>query len=47
MQEKEDGLIEIAAVSPMAFMQAVINKNLIGIADEVGEKLKTVVNSLR
>ena len=47
MQEKEDGLIEIAAVSPMASMQAVINKNLIGIADEVGEKLKTVVNSLR
>ena len=47
VQEKEAGLIEIAAVNPMASMQAVINKDLKGIAGEVGEKLKRVVNSLR
>ena len=47
VQEKEAGLIEIAAVNPMASMQAVINKDLMGIAGEVGEKLKRVVNSLR
>lgn len=47
VQEKEAGLIEIAAVNPMASMQAVINKDLKGIAGKVGEKLKRVVNSLR
>jgi hypothetical protein len=44
--EKEPGLVEIAAVNPMASMQAVINLDLMNIADEVGEKLKRVVEKI-
>lgn len=47
VMEKEPGLVEIAAVNPMASMQAVINKDLMKIADEVGEKLKRVVEKIR
>ena len=43
---KEPGLVEIAAVNPMASMQAVINLDLMNIADEVGEKLKRVVEKI-
>ena len=46
VQEKENNLIEIAAVNPIASMQAVINKDLMAIADEVGDKLKRVIESL-
>lgn len=46
VQEKEDGLIEIAAVNPIASMQAIINKDLIAIADEVGDTLKRMVENL-
>lgn len=47
VMEKEPGLVEIAAVNPLASMQAVINKDLMNIADEVGEKLKRVVEKIR
>ena len=43
LQEKEDGAIEVAAVNPMASMQAVMNKDLMEIADDVSEKLKRVI----
>ncbi|MBC8766749.1 DUF302 domain-containing protein [Arenibacter sp. F26102] len=46
VMEKEPGLVEIAAVNPMASMQAVINLDLMNIADEVGEKLKKVVEKI-
>ena len=46
VQEKEDGFIEVAAVNPMASMQAVINKDLMGIADDVTEKLKRVIANI-
>jgi uncharacterized protein (DUF302 family) len=46
VQEKEDGLIEIAAVNPIASMQAIINEDLMTIANEVGDKLKRVVQHL-
>lgn len=46
VMEKEPGLVEIAAVNPMASMQAVINLDLMDIADEVGEKLKRVVEKI-
>ena len=46
VQEKENNLIEIAAVNPIASMQAVINKDLMAIADEGGDKLKRVIESL-
>ncbi len=46
VQEKEDGFIEVSAVDPMASMQAVINQDLMGIADEVSEKLKRVIKEI-
>lgn len=46
VQEKEDGYIEVSAVDPMASMQAVINKDLMGIADDVSEKLKRVIDEI-
>ena len=46
VQEIEEGLIEIAAVNPMASMQAVNNKQLMEIADEITAKLKNVIEKL-
>lgn len=46
VQEKEDGFIEVSAVDPMASMQAVTNEDLMGIADEVNEKLKRVIDAI-
>ncbi|MBM1106572.1 DUF302 domain-containing protein [Aurantibacter crassamenti] len=47
VQEKEDGFIEVSAVDPMASMQAVINKDLMGIANDVSIKLKKVIDNLQ
>lgn len=46
VQEIEEGLIEIAAVNPMASMQAVNNKQLMEIADEITAKLKNIIEKL-
>jgi uncharacterized protein (DUF302 family) len=46
VQQKDGGNIEIAAVDPMASMQAVQNESLTDIAGEVHNKLKKVVDSL-
>ncbi len=43
VQQLDDGIIEIAAVDPMASMQAVGNKDLVKIAEEIRSKLKSVV----
>lgn len=43
VQEGEDGRVEIAAVDPIASMRAIENEELGGIASEVREKLKSVV----
>lgn len=45
VQQSDDG-VEIAAVDPVASMQAVGNKDLEGIAKEIQTKLKTVIESL-
>lgn len=47
VQEREAGFIEISAVNPKASMQAVSNMDLMGIADEVSERLKTVVENIK
>ena len=47
VQEKEAGLIEIAAVNPIASMQAVKNEDLGAIANEVQDKLRKVVDSIK
>lgn len=46
VQEKENGLTEVAAVDPIASMQAVENTHLASIADEVKNKLGNAVNRL-
>jgi uncharacterized protein (DUF302 family) len=43
VQEGEGGRVEIAAVDPIASMQAIENEGLAGIASEVRSKLKSVV----
>ncbi|HUU51887.1 MAG TPA: DUF302 domain-containing protein [Candidatus Heimdallarchaeota archaeon] len=46
VQEIRENDIEVAAVDPIASMKAVENQELYGIAVQVQEKLKNVVNNL-
>ncbi|RED45248.1 uncharacterized protein DUF302 [Winogradskyella eximia] len=46
VQELDSGDIEVAAVNPMASMQAVENADLKGIAEEITVKLKAVIDGL-
>lgn len=46
LQELEDGRIEVAAVNPKASMQAIENRDLEGIANEVSLKMKRVIEAL-
>jgi uncharacterized protein (DUF302 family) len=46
VQELSEKQIEIAAVNPIASMQAVKNENLNGIAEEITAKLKRVISNL-
>lgn len=46
VHEIEEGKIEIVAIDPVASMQAVENPNLGKIAEQVRNKLKTVVQNL-
>jgi uncharacterized protein (DUF302 family) len=45
VQQKTDG-VEIAAVDPVASMQAIQNPSLVGIANQVRTKLMAVINRL-
>lgn len=46
VQEMPDGQVEIAAVDPVASMQAIENSHLREIAEQVQAKLKTVIENL-
>ncbi|HSR34209.1 MAG TPA: DUF302 domain-containing protein [Anaerolineae bacterium] len=46
VQETAGGAVEVAAIDPIASMQAIDNPALGGVAVEVQAKLKKVVNSL-
>jgi len=46
VQELDDGKIEVAAVDPIASMQAISNPGLQGIADQVRVKLRKVIERL-
>jgi uncharacterized protein (DUF302 family) len=46
IQEHAEGKVEVAAIDPIASMQAIENPNLRGIAEQAREKLKKVVDSL-
>jgi len=47
VQEKEPGTIEVSAVDPVASMQAVQNPALGGVAEEIRNKLRSVVSHLK
>lgn len=46
VQEVEEGVIEVAAVNPMASMQAVENEKLKDIANEITSMLENVIEKL-
>ena len=46
VQEAEDGKIEVAAIDPMASMQAIQNQDLKAIAEQVQAKLRSVIAGL-
>ena len=46
LQEVGEGRVEVAAVDPIASMQSIENKKLIGIAYQVQTKLRNVVSTL-
>jgi uncharacterized protein (DUF302 family) len=46
VQEVEEGVIEVAAVNPMASMQAVENEKLNDIANEITSMLENVIEKL-
>jgi len=46
VQEAEEGKTEVAAVDPIASMQAIENPSLRDIAEKVQSKLKSVIDSL-
>ncbi len=47
VQELPDGRVEVAAIDPVASMQAIDNPQLKEAAAQVGEKLKRVIKQLR
>ncbi|MFQ6037219.1 MAG: DUF302 domain-containing protein [Candidatus Aminicenantales bacterium] len=46
VQELSEGRVEVAAIDPVASMQAVENPSLLPIAKQVQEKLKNVLNGM-
>jgi uncharacterized protein (DUF302 family) len=46
VQELSEKHIEVAAVNPIASMMAIQNPALVGIAEEVTEKLKVVISRI-
>jgi len=46
VQELEDDLVEVAVVNPLESMQAVINKDLIKIAQNVSHTLEDIIHNL-
>lgn len=46
VQEHENGQVEVTAINPMESMSAIDNPQLNAIAEEVSQKLKTVIDSL-
>lgn len=46
LQETDDGRTEVAAVDPVASMQAVESEELRPVAEEIRERLRTVIDRL-
>ena len=46
VQEKELGMVEVAAINPMASMSSVLNINILDVAEDVGQKLEKAIKAL-
>lgn len=46
VQEKTDGSVEVAAIDPVASMQAIDNAELHEIAETIAKKLRTVIEAV-
>ena len=46
VQQVADGKVEVAAIDPVASMQAIKNENLVKIASQVQSKLKEVIKNM-
>ena len=46
VQEKTDGSVEVAAIDPVASMQAIDNAELHEIAETIAKKLRTVIETV-
>ena len=46
VQQGADGKVEVAAIDPVASMQAIKNENLVKIASQVQSKLKEVIKNM-
>jgi len=46
VQEREDGKIEVAAIDPIASMQAIENESLGEVATKIQSKLKQVIEKI-
>lgn len=46
VEEHEDGTVEVSAVNPLASMQAVENKELNNIAQQVQSSLSKIIETL-
>ncbi len=46
VQEIEEGVFEVAAINPIASMQAVENEKLNKVAEEITDKLKKIIKKL-
>jgi len=46
LQEMENGQVEVAAVNPTASLQAIENKELANIANEISKRMQKVISAL-
>lgn len=46
LQEHNEGKVEVSVIDPIASMQAIENPDLLGVAEQVQAKLKSVIDSL-
>jgi len=45
LQETSDGAVEVAAIDPVASMQAIDNPALRDVAETIGQKLKSIIQN--
>lgn len=46
VQERDEGVVEVSAVDPVASMQAIDNPELREVAEEIRQKLRAVIDGL-